>query len=225
MKKKFIIYLILIIILSGITTCFAGCDSTSGRSNNVYLTSYRYNGEFILPIRVVKADMLPNPIRRFKSRMALSAIYDSLCKTDGLQAEYCENYIVVKDLSTKNLGYCIIYPRQENEFNYIASNMACRFHYDKSDSTILQILVPMHFIPSLIEDNVLIENEEYEFKSTKDELISFYSEYDFEVVETQTGIILKDTIGRKFGDLIVFDETVNSFEIVLRDSIITFKEI
>ncbi len=94
-------------------------------------------------------------------------------------------------------------------FIYIACNMACLFKAIDSEMLLLEILVPMHFIPSLMDDCILIEEKEYVLTASTAEVIEFYKEYGFEIEELQERIIIKDTIGRSFGDNISFDETVS----------------
>lgn len=223
MKNKILIVLLIIILLS-LSVCIIGCNSTSGRNSNVYLSTYRHDGLFVLPIKVSMADTPPDSIRHFKSKMSLSEIYNSLCVIDGLRSEHCESFIIVKDLSDKNFGYCIIYPKQVGQFNYIVNNMACIFKSEKSDYLSLEILAPVHLIPALMEDNALIENKEYELKASKGDIISFYLEYEFEVEEFENRILVKDTIGRKIGDKVSFDETINVFEVLIYDTTIMFRQ-
>ncbi|MEG2688240.1 MAG: hypothetical protein RSA24_03645 [Clostridia bacterium] len=222
--KISIIAISLVVILLALSICFVGCDSTSGCSNTVNLASYRKNSQFFnLPIKVTKATGAPASTKNFRSRMSLCEIFESLSADDKLQTNFCETYIVAKDLSSKNLGYCLIYAKKVDKFNYIASNMACKFYAENNEYSQKEILVPMHLIPSLIGDNILTENKEYEFKSTQEAVVAFYKTYGFEIENSQNGIIVKDTIRLNEG----YDHTgtIDSFEIIIKNSSIAFKSI
>ncbi len=220
-----VLTILLTVVLLSLSVCFVGCNSTTGRNNSVYLISYRHDGQFILPIKVSKADSAPDSTRHFKSKMSLYEIYESISADDKLYIVYCDSYIIVQDISVKNLGYCIIYPKQVDKFNYIANNMSYTFQSETNNFSVLEILVPVHLIPALIGNNVLIENKEYEFKSTIESLVSFYEYYGFNIQYSQNGIIVTDTIGRLLGDTNCFDDTINSFEIIIHDSTVAFNQI
>lgn len=110
MKNKALI-IIIILLLSVLIFSLTGCDSSTGKNNNVYLINYRHNGQFILPVMVDKADTAPDSIRHFKSKMLLDDIYNSISVVDNFQTVLYDNFIVTKDLSDSELGYCIIYPK------------------------------------------------------------------------------------------------------------------
>ncbi|MEG1663465.1 MAG: hypothetical protein RR338_05705, partial [Clostridia bacterium] len=109
------------------------------------------------------------------------------------------------------------------KFNYIASNMACKFYAENNEYSQKEILVPMHLIPSLIGDNILTENKEYEFKSTQEAVVAFYKTYGFEIEYSQNGIIVKDTIRLNEGYDVT--GTIDKFEILIKDLSVTFKSI
>lgn len=224
MKNKALIFII-ILLLSVLIFSLTGCDSSSGKNDKVCLINYRHNGQFTLPVMVDKADTAPDSIRHFKSKMSLVDIYNSISEVDNFQTVLYDNFIVAKDLSYSELGYCIIYPKQIDKFNYIACNMACLFKAIDSEMLLHEILVPMYFVPSLMDDCILIEEKEYVLTASTAEVIEFYKEYGFEIEELQDRIVIKDTIGRSFGDNISFDETVNAFELSIHDNKITFRQI
>ena len=227
MRKKYLL-LSIILIISILSICFVGCNNIGGKDNKLLLISYRHNGQFFtLPVKVLKTDAPMDSLRHFKSRMSLHEIYESVISSGSLQAKLCNNYIVIKDLSAKNLGYCIISSKKTGAFNYIARNMACFYNnnFSSPQSALVEILIPIHFIPELIEDNVLIENKEYALNATIENVISFYNENGFEVTPSQSGIRVKDNIGRISGGQPYFDEIINAFEITSRENKIAFAKI
>lgn len=225
MKTKRIVTIIVLLLIA-CSSLLVGCDSTGGRKDSIYLVDYRHNGQFILPIAVTKADMPPDSIRHFKTKTTLKEMYDSLCQNNNWQTELFDDYILIKDLSESNLGYCIIYHKQvDNKFNYIACNMSCIFKSNESNVAQLEILVPMHFIPALIGNEIVVEEKEYDFISTKSEIVGFYSGYGFEIYDCNDGVIIKDTIGRTYGNISSFEDTINEFKITISDNKIVFSQI
>lgn len=230
--KSLLIFSLLTVILISVCLCSVGCNDVGYYSKTVSIQSFRYMKWFSLPIKAIKYQHLPTSPILFKSKMSLSKIYKSINLNKNFEAVYSEEYILVKDISSLNLGYCLIYHCKNDKFNYAVSNMACYIKNPNNQYSYLEVLVPIHFIPSLMESQILTENQEYNFKSTKNELIGFYQENGYAVTETNNKIIVKDLIGKfhkeqdELGaiiDVSDFDSIVEVFEIVLNETTLSFR--
>lgn len=201
----------------------------SGPSNSVYLISYRYfvNGSMELPIKVQKRYTDPDPARYFKSKWSLGEIYDALCESDDFYAEYHQSvgndFVLAKDISANNRGYCLIYKEYHEQFNYVATNMQCRVYSAKSEINGLGFLIPLHLLPTssiISEDLSIVEGFEYKTNVSIDDFANFYREYDFEVSIDQNKLLLEDIIGR--GGDYPFDGIACACEIQFGDGIVRF---
>lgn len=221
--KLLILFAMMLILPFVITAC-----GISGPSNSVYLISYRYaNGSMELPIKVQKRYTDPNPARYFKSKWSLDEIYDALCASDDFYAEYHQSvgndFVLAKDISANNSGYCLIYKEYHEKFNYVATNMQCRIYSAKSEINRLGFLIPLHWLPTssiISEDLSIVEGLEYKTNASIDDFAAFYREYDFEVTIDQNKLLLEDTIGK--GGYNPVDSIACACEIQFEDGIVRF---
>lgn len=155
-----------------------------------------------------------------------------IASDENFEAILTDEYILVKDKSTANLGSCLIYPKKHERFNYAISNFVCMVKEKGSDYKYLKLLAPLHFLPELLETQNILEDHEYEFTSNKTELIEFYQDCGYEVVDNGNTLQVKDPIGRirkttdDWGVLFEvndFDEVVQLFEITLNEGKISFE--
>lgn len=223
-----VVGILFVIILS--LSVFYGCDNTTGPSKNVDLANYRYADKdwFNLPIKVQNSLSLPDPKIRFKSRLSLEEICESLNRAEDYYAEFnydnSTRYVLAKDKSDKNLGYCLIYKEYFDEkFNYVVTNMECRIYSAKSKINGLGYLIPMHLLvtSSIIGENLsIIEGLEYKTSASIDDFANFYRGYDFEVTIEENKLLLEDKIG-KGGDC-PFDGIASACEIQFEDGVVRY---
>lgn len=218
MKRKYLsIPIIILAVLS--LLCVPACDSTSGRSKLVTIASYRNNYQFQLPINVSRKTNSPDSIKYFKSKETLTQICENI-NIEGIYiATECDGYILIHD---EKYGYCIISPAKYNDYNYLITNMSFDFDPVESNKKYDFILAPLHMMSVPFDSGKIIENVEYDFFATKKEVISFYNEYEFQVTESENGIIVVDPIGRFYGNETSFDAVVEQFGIRLNENKIAF---
>lgn len=216
MKIKYLsIPIIILVVLS--LLCVPACDSSSGRSKLVTIASYRNNYQFKLPINVSRKTNSPDSIKYFKSKETLTQI----CENINIESKYVaterDGYILIHD---EKYGYCIISPAKYNDYNYLITNMS--FDFIELNEKYNYFLVPLHMMSIPFDSGKIIENKEYAFSATKEELINFYKEYGFQIAETDKGMIVVDTIGRYHGDKTSFSDVVEQFEIILNENKVAF---
>ena len=221
MKKSLSLLIILLLFLS---FSVVACDSTSGRNNKVYLDTFRHDGQFILPVSVTKASISPDSTKYFRSKMSLTQICESVNNSKTYEAIIRQEYVLVRDLSASHLTYCIIKPISYDNYNYLITNMTCRFHTDNSDSHVGYFLVPLYMISVSIENCIVKSGSEYAFSGTKESLTEFYSNNGYKVTETESGISVEDIKGINYNGTTYFDEVVKHFAIDIGDSVVTFRQ-
>lgn len=207
MKKKLLqIAIIFILIISA--ACLIGCDSTGGRSDRVTIPTFRNDRQFEFPVRVSKATMEPSSTKYFKSKQSLTQICDGINAGGNYVATERDGYLLIYKQA---YGYCVIAPTEKGTYNYFITNMALDFH--PSDQKYSFLPVPMYMISIPLDASAIIPGAEYAFSGSKEDLVDFYREYGYRIAETDNGMVISDPIGRFYGDIVSFDDVVESFEI------------
>lgn len=156
--------------------------------------------------------------------MSLTQICESVNNSKTYEAIIRQEYVLVRDLSASHLTYCIIKPISYDNYNYLITNMTCRFHTDNSDSHVGYFLVPLYMISVSIENCIVKSGSEYAFSGTKESLTEFYSNNGYKVTETESGISVEDIKGINYNGTTYFDEVVKHFAIDIGDSVVTFRQ-
>ena len=218
--EKVIYYHIFLIVVLILAFALISCDSSSGRANSIDLITFRGKAYFTLPIKVIKTQNDPYMIKPFTSKMNMSQIYDSINNDINYEAKLIDDYILIHDISESKKGYCIVKPYSYGKYNYIAYNM----EQTLPDSNYTSIIVPYHLISIQVPVNnsIINEDEQYPFLSTKEDLIAFYEEYDYNVTDLGNSIKIQETKQISIGGL-VFSEYEIIFEIQIKGAIVTFR--
>lgn len=214
MSKKFKIVLTAF-ILCMIFAVLVACDSTSGKSDTVYLNSFRsQNEQLILPIPVTRATSGPTNSRLFKSKLSLDEIYDGIVSGTDYEAERGEGYIVVADVGGESPVYIYIapYDDESGRFNYFATNMGFNLNDPKAGDPYRNALVPLLLIGVPAYSNEILTGEEYPLSGTKEEVKNFYASNGYAVTETENSLEITDVTGKTYSDgTVSFDDLAVEF--------------
>lgn len=220
--KKFIISVTTLILVSVAIFALAACDSTSGRSDTVSVTSFRDGNDiFVLPIKVSKANSGPEILRLFKSKMSLDEIYESISDGTDYNVSKGDGYILVTNASGTLTQYVYIAPYEGDRgtFNYLATNMGLLFTDPEADMPHLKILVPLPLIGVPASSAEVVSGNEYPLYGTIEEIKDFYTSCGYAVTETETGIDLTDVTGIKYIDgKVSYDDLLVNFTITFTEA-------
>lgn len=216
-KKNLFVSIIICVILT--LLCLVACDSSGGRGKWVTIDSYRSNYQFQLPINVSRKTNSPDAVKYFKSKETLTQICENINDGGKYTAIGQDGYILIHE---SEYGYCIVAPANKDGYNYLITNMSFDFDPVESNKKYDFILAPLHMMSVPFDSGKIIEDVEYDFSATKEELISFYNEYGFQVTESENGIMVVDPIGRYYGNETSFDDVVEQFGIRLNENKISF---
>ncbi|HQC54409.1 MAG TPA: hypothetical protein PKX91_01625 [Clostridia bacterium] len=226
--KKIIRTLFICVTVILLTSCVIACDG-SGRSSTIKINYFRNDGQFVLPIKVTKVTVSPDPLRHFHSKQSIEQMAQEIKDTSKYDVESSKDYLVIKTLDKKN--YCLIATCNEGQYNYLITNMSCTIespnHVDETYNR--RIIVPFFWIEEPIVSDlgmaVLEENKEYGFTSSLNELQSFYTKQGYEVSALDNTLTITDTTGAKTGtdDNYNFEEIIKKVKITVNGSKISFE--
>lgn len=220
--KKPLAFVVSALIICLTLFTLAACDSTSGRSDTMSVTSFRDGNDiFVLPIKVSKANSGPEILRLFKSKMSLDEIYVSISDGTDYNVSKGDGYILVTNASGTLTQYVYIAPYEGDRgtFNYFATNMGLLFTDPEADMPHLKILVPLPLIGVPASSAEVVSGNEYPLYGTIEEIKDFYTSCGYAVTETETGIDLTDVTGIKYIDgKVSYDDLLVNFTITFTEA-------
>ena len=220
--KKPLAFVVSALIICLTLFTLAACDSTSGRSDTMSVTSFRDGNDiFVLPIKVSKANSGPEILRLFKSKMSLDEIYVSISDGTDYNVSKGDGYILVTNASGTLTQYAYIAPYEGDRgtFNYLATNMGLLFTDPEADMPHLKILVPLPLIGVPASSAEVVSGNEYPLYGTIEEIKDFYTSCGYAVTETETGIDLTDVTGIKYIDgKVSYDDLLVNFTITFTEA-------